>query len=262
MENQENIMKEMDKKDKETAAGTEADADKFLDGEMFANMVRGGAAQLRSNATVVNNLNVFPVPDGDTGDNMSMTIEGGVAALEGMHTDNLADVTQKLSQGMLLGARGNSGVILSQFFAGMTKGFARHKKADAEVVGTAMQEGVKQAYASVITPTEGTILTVAREAVEYAVSRITPNSTITTLFGDLIKEMYNSLQRTPDLLAALKEAGVIDSGGAGLFYIMQGFYKILIGEEIDDSAAPVKVQAPAVDYSAFGPDSVMTYGLN
>ena len=260
MENQEDIMKEMDNKDKENAAGTGGDTAKFLDGEMFANMVRGGAAQLRSNATVVNNLNVFPVPDGDTGDNMSMTIEGGVAALEGMHTDNLADVTQKLSQGMLLGARGNSGVILSQFFAGMTKGFARHKKADAEVVGTAMQEGVRQAYASVITPTEGTILTVAREAVEYAVSRITPNSTITSLFADLIKEMYNSLQRTPDLLAALKEAGVIDSGGAGLFYIMQGFYKILIGEEIDDSAARVKVQAPAVDYSVFGPDSVMTYG--
>lgn len=256
----EDIMNQMNTKDKEIAAETGTGTDKFLDGEMFANMVRGGAAQLRSNATVVNNLNVFPVPDGDTGDNMSMTIEGGVAALEGLHSDNLADVTQKLSQGMLLGARGNSGVILSQFFAGMTKGFAKHTKANAEVVGTAMQEGVKQAYASVITPTEGTILTVAREAVQYAVSRITESSTITSLFSDLIKEMYNSLQRTPDLLAALKEAGVIDSGGAGLFYIMQGFYKILIGEEVEEADAPIRVQAPAVDFSAFGPDSVMTYG--
>ncbi len=255
-------MDQMDMKDLENAAGIlgEAEIDKFLDGEMFANMVRGGAAQLRSNATEVNNLNVFPVPDGDTGDNMSMTIEGGVAALEGMHTDNLAEVTRQLSQGMLLGARGNSGVILSQFFAGMTNGFARHEKADAMVVGTALQEGVKQAYASVITPTEGTILTVAREAVEYAVLQLTEESTITSLFGDLIKEMYNSLQRTPDLLAALKEAGVIDSGGAGLFYIMQGFYKILIGEEIDEGAEPMKIQASAVDFSSFGPDSVMTYG--
>ena len=124
-------MKEMETKDKDFAEA----ADKLLDGELFASMVRGGAAQLRSNADVVNNLNVFPVPDGDTGDNMSMTIEGGVAALEGMHTDNLADVTQKLSQGMLLGARGNSGVILSQFFAGMTKGFAKHERANAQVVG-------------------------------------------------------------------------------------------------------------------------------
>ncbi len=249
-------MKQMDTKEKEIPENTE----KYLDGELFASMVRGGAAQLRSNADVVNNLNVFPVPDGDTGDNMSMTIEGGVAALEGMHTDNLADVTQKLSQGMLLGARGNSGVILSQFFAGLTKGFAKHEKANAQVVGTALQEGVKQAYASVITPTEGTILTVAREAVEYAVNNLTETSTITSLFSDLIKEMYNSLQRTPDLLAALKEAGVIDSGGAGLFYIMQGFYKILIGEEIDAIDAPVPVKAPSVDFSSFGPDSVMTYG--
>jgi len=237
-----------------------SEAEKFLDGEMFANMVRGGAAQLRSNAEEVNNLNVFPVPDGDTGDNMSMTIEGGVAALEGVHTTDLSAVTQKLSKGMLLGARGNSGVILSQFFAGMTKGLSAHEKADAYVLGHALEEGVKQAYASVITPTEGTILTVAREAVQYAVGRLSDKSTITSLFSDLIKEMYNSLQRTPELLATLKEAGVIDSGGAGLFYIMQGFYKILVGEEIDDNGIKKGISAPVTDFSGFGPDSEMTYG--
>ncbi len=238
-----------------------SEKDKFLDGEMFANMVRGGAAQLRSNAEEVNNLNVFPVPDGDTGDNMRMTMEGGVAALDRVQTNNLADAAQKLSQGMLLGARGNSGVILSQFFAGLTRGFAKHRRANAQAVGAALQEGVKQAYASVITPTEGTILTVAREAVQYAVSRINEASTITSLISDLIKEMYNSLQRTPDLLPALKEAGVVDSGGAGLLYIMQGFYKILIGEEIDGgNARIVQLQQPEVDFSAFGPDSEMTYG--
>ncbi len=252
-------MNHIDTKDDQNLTD-EVNAEKYLDGEMFANMVRGGAAQLRSNATVVNNLNVFPVPDGDTGDNMSMTIEGGVAAIEGLQTNNLADVTAKLSQGMLLGARGNSGVILSQFFAGMTKGFAKHKRADAQAVGVAMQSGVKQAYASVITPTEGTILTVAREAVEYAVSRLNKASTITSLFSDLIKEMYNSLQRTPDLLEALKEAGVIDSGGAGLFYIMQGFYKILVGEKIEESDDLPKIKTQTVDFSSFGPDSEMTYG--
>ncbi len=249
----------IDEKD-EQAGTVEAPENIYLDGKMFANMVRGGAAQLRSNATVVNNLNVFPVPDGDTGDNMSMTIEGGVAAIEGMQTDDLAEVTSKLSKGMLLGARGNSGVILSQFFAGMTKGFASQKRADAIAVGSAMQSGVKQAYASVITPTEGTILTVAREAVEYAVSRLSKKSTITSLFSDLIKEMYNSLQRTPDLLAALKEAGVIDSGGAGLFYIMQGFYKILVGEEIDKSDELPSIKAQSIDFSSFGPDSEITFG--
>jgi len=234
--------------------------DKFLDGEMFATMLRGGAAQLRANAKEVNDLNVFPVPDGDTGDNMSMTIDGGVAALEGFHSSDLAEVTRTLSRGMLLGARGNSGVILSQFFAGMTKGFSKFKKANAVVVAKAMEEGVKQAYASVITPTEGTILTVAREAVEYVVAKTDDSTTITELFTNLIKEMYASLQRTPDLLAALKEANVIDSGGAGLFYIMQGFLKILKGEEIKEST-PIQLSSNSgLDLSAFTANSEMTYG--
>ncbi len=237
--------------------------DDTLDGELLAKMVRGGAAQLRSNAREVNDLNVFPVPDGDTGDNMRLTIEGGVAALEGIETSNLADVMEKLSEGMLLGARGNSGVILSQFFAGMKNGFENCEKADAATVGRALSEGVKQAYASVITPTEGTVLTVAREAVEYANSRLGEGSSMRTLFADLIEEMYNSLQRTPEILTVLKEAGVVDSGGAGLFYIMQGCYKILVGEDIelieDESSAPASASA-TIDLSAFGANDEMTYG--
>lgn len=235
--------------------------ERYLDGEMMANMVRGGAANLRSNAREVNDLNVFPVPDGDTGDNMSMTMEGGVAALEGVDSNNLADVMEHISRGMLLGARGNSGVILSQFFAGMNKGFSACEKADAHVVGQALEEGVRQAYSSVITPTEGTILTVAREAVEYAVSRINDDTTISVLFSDLTTEMYASLQRTPEILEVLKEAGVIDSGGAGLFYIMLGFSKILQGEEI--TAEQSVLQKPgnaAIDLNAFGPDSEMVFG--
>ncbi len=247
-------------KDIKNINNSEEKADIFLDGEMFATMLRGGAAQLRANAKEVNDLNVFPVPDGDTGDNMSMTIDGGVAALEGLHSSDLALVTKTLSRGMLLGARGNSGVILSQFFAGMTKGFSAFKRANAVAVAKAMQEGVKQAYASVITPTEGTILTVAREAVEFAVSKTDENTTITTLFTNLINEMYASLQRTPDLLIALKEANVIDSGGAGLFYIMQGFLKILKGEEIKETA-PIQIGASSgIDLSGFDSDSKMVYG--
>ena len=237
----------------------QANGEIYLDGQLLARMAQGGAAQLRSNAEEVNRLNVFPVPDGDTGDNMSMTIESGIAAIENSTTTNLADVIRKLSHGMLLGARGNSGVILSQFFAGVAKGLENYSKADAYAIGNALVMGVKQAYTSVITPTEGTILTVAREAVEYSVAKITPETTIKMLFSDLVKEMYASLQRTPEILTVLKEAGVIDSGGAGLFYIMDGFYRVLNGEEIAVAdIAPQKTSS--VNISSFGPDSVMTYG--
>ena len=242
----------------------ETQQDQYLDGHLFAKMAQGGAAQLRSNAEEVNKLNVFPVPDGDTGDNMRMTIESGIAALETVESGNLAEVMQALSHGMLLGARGNSGVILSQLFAGLAKGLTDCEKADAAAIGAAMLIGVKQAYNSVMTPTEGTILTVAREATEYAVAQITPESTIRSLFGDLISEMYASLQRTPEILAVLKQAGVIDSGGAGLFYIMDGFNRVLNGEELHIGELPASTQTTAptdeIDLDAFGPDSEMTYG--
>ena len=239
---------------------------KVMGGNLLSKMAKGGALELRSNAEEVNKLNVFPVPDGDTGDNMRMTIESGVAAIENLETDNLADVMKAFSHGMLLGARGNSGVILSQFFAGTAKGIEGVDEADPAVFGRALQRGVQQAYTSVMTPTEGTILTVAREAVEYAVSRITPESTIQTLFADLVGEMHASLERTPEILSVLREAGVVDSGGAGLFYIMDGFNRVLNGEEFLDEegfaklSAKEKPAAPEENLDAFGPDSVMTYG--
>ncbi len=234
---------------------------KYLTGLLFAKMMRGGASELKANAEEVNKLNVFPVPDGDTGDNMSMTIESGIAALEDTETDDLAEVIQVLSRGMLLGARGNSGVILSQFFAGIAKGFAKSKKADASALGEALKRGVEQAYTSVMTPTEGTILTVMREAVDFAVSRITPRSTIRTLFSDLSKEMNASLERTPEILPVLKEAGVVDSGGAGLFYIIDGLNRVLNGEDVPEVNFPTEApKAPVAATTSFGPDSVMTFG--
>ncbi len=242
------------------AASSEEAVIKIIDGKLFASMARGGAAQLRANAEEVNNLNVFPVPDGDTGDNMSMTIEGGVSAIAGIDSDDLAFVSAKLSQGMLLGARGNSGVILSQFFDGIAKGFAGQTSADCKIFADALKNGVKQAYASVMKPTEGTILTVARESVEYAASRVNENSTVKSIFEDLTNEMYASLQRTPELLEQLAEAGVVDSGGAGLYYVMQGCYKILLGEEIDGAMEMPAPKTATIDFSAFGPDSEMTYG--
>ena len=233
---------------------------KYLGGLLLSRMAKNGAKELAQNADEINKLNVFPVPDGDTGDNMRMTIEGGIAALDGMETDNLSEAIRALSRGMLLGARGNSGVIVSQFFAGIAKDLENVKKADAAAFGHALEMGVQQAYSSVMTPTEGTILTVAREAVEYAVSRIDENSTIRSLFADLTREMHASVNRTPEILPVLKNAGVVDSGGAGLFYIIDGFNRVLNGEELpdDESAKKETRVAPPTDF-AFNEDSVMTY---
>jgi len=243
---------------------------RFLNGKLFAKMFKGGAAALRSKIDKVNELNVFPVPDGDTGDNMSMTMEGGVNAVdksEKSSDHSLGQVSEQVAHGMLLGARGNSGVILSQLFAGMAKVFDGCESADVNTVGDALKLGVKQAYSAVVTPTEGTILTVSREAVDYACSRITPDSTIESFFDDLSYEMHNSLERTPELLSVLREAGVVDSGSAGLVYIMDGFNKVLGGskpEELDESGkssarAAVAVNQ-AVNLSDFTEDSELKYG--
>ena len=238
---------------------------RFLDGKLFARMFKGGAALLRSKADKVNELNVFPVPDGDTGDNMSMTMEGGVAAVDTSNDASLGQVCELIAHGMLLGARGNSGVILSQLFAGMAKVFNGRDNADVNTVGEALKVGVKQAYSAVVTPTEGTILTVAREAVDYACSRIGEDSTVESFFDDLNSEMSNSLERTPELLDVLREAGVVDSGGAGLVYIMEGFNKVLGGlkpEEIGGlpEEGGAKAVASQIDFSAFTEDSELEYG--
>ncbi len=235
---------------------------RYLGGQLLVKMAQGGAAALRNNADEVNKLNVFPVPDGDTGDNMMMTIESGVETISSLDTDNLAEVMHVLSHGMLLGARGNSGVILSQFFAGIAKGFEGVEQASPKELGKALEQGVEQAYTSVMTPTEGTILTVARESVEYAVKNLHPQSTIKTFFQDLVNEMHASLDRTPEILSVLKEANVVDSGGAGLLYIFDGFNSVLNGKTIptaEDSASK-KTSAPIIPTGVFGPDSEMTYG--
>ena len=250
------------KKAEETKKTNEKWSIKQLGGYLFAKMLRGGASELHSKADEVNKLNVFPVPDGDTGDNMTMTIESGVASLENIDTDDLAEVLKVASRGMLLGARGNSGVILSQFFAGMAKGLENVETADAKKLARALELGVKQAYTSVMTPTEGTILTVAREAVEYAVQRLNSKSTVQTLFADLVNEMNASLQRTPEILPILGEAGVVDSGGAGLLYIIDGLNRVLNGEDVDNTeSSPLLAPAkPTAATGSFGPNSEMTFG--
>ncbi|MCQ2455787.1 MAG: DAK2 domain-containing protein [Clostridia bacterium] len=229
-----------------------------LDAALYAEMIRGGAACLRANAEEVNELNVFPVPDGDTGDNMSMTAEGGAAALANVDGMLLGEAAKTAARGMLLGARGNSGVILSQMFAGIAQVFEDCESADIPLICEALKAGVKKAYSAVMNPAEGTILTVMREGTEAACIAANADSTVGSLISDIVSEMKKSLERTPELLPVLKEAGVVDSGGAGVYYVFEGFLRVLRGEEIARTSTAKAMSAP--DLSAFGPDSEMTYG--
>lgn len=233
---------------------------KTIDGQTFIKMVSGGAANLRANASIVNDLNVFPIPDGDTGENMSRTINGGLSRLDIHDGLTLDKASRMLADGMLMSARGNSGVILSQFFAGIAKGFEGKENADLEDLANALKSGVESAYAAVNKPTEGTILTVAREAAEYAASRITADSTFTSFANDYINEMNASLRRTPELLDVLKEAGVIDSGGAGLYYIADGAIKAANGENFITSVSPEENAPKTIDTNGFDENSVMKFG--
>ena len=229
-----------------------------LDGILFARLLRGGAANLKANITTVNDLNVFPIPDGDTGDNMFLTINSGAAAA-GEGSESLSQTAGKAASGMLLGARGNSGVILSRIFAGLSKGFEGIARADVRAVARAFESGVSEAYGAVSVPVEGTILTVLKDSVAAANGNITDDSSLESYFADFSSELKQSLERTPDLLDVLKEAGVVDSGGAGLGYIIEGMIKALGGAEValETEAA---AQAKSVDLDAFGADSVLEFG--
>ncbi len=202
-----------------------------LDGKTFKQMLVYGAASLRKNIEIVNNLNVFPVPDGDTGTNMKMTFDSGLSTLTWDKDEGIGSVSEKFAQGMLLGARGNSGVILSQIFKGISNGLIGKETVNAMELGQAFSEGVKQSYMAVRKPVEGTILTVFREATEKANDNTNIKTSIEDYFNNFLNEGEKVLKKTPELLPILKEAGVIDSGGAGLIYIIKG----MIGDSTDEN---------------------------
>ena len=232
-----------------------------LDSAQFANMLRGGYENLKQNAARINDLNVFPIPDGDTGSNMQMTFEGGIKALDGNSFDSLGGVSRSVAKGMLLSARGNSGVILSQLFEGIAKGFKDLETANINEIGSAFKCGVRQAYDAVLTPTEGTILTVSREAADYACSRINDGCTLESFMNDYAAEMKRSLERTPELLNVLKEAGVVDSGGAGLVAITEGMISSLSGDNISETQiSDTHSATSAPDLDLFTEDSVTEFG--
>ena len=231
-----------------------------MNGTLFARMVRNGAANLHKNRMVVNDLNVFPIPDGDTGDNMYMTMDAGAVAVTGTGELSLEEISSKVSGGMLLGARGNSGVILSRIFAGIAKGFLGNGVADVRAVAKAFECGVEESYGAVAVPVEGTILTVYRDAVQYANSRICEDSTLEEYFDDFMAELRRSLDRTPELLEVLKEAGVVDSGGAGFVYIAEGMKLALDGTDLESDEDREAPSAVAVDISSFTKDSILEFG--
>lgn len=230
-----------------------------LNGTIFVKLLKDGAANLRANRSLVNELNVFPIPDGDTGDNMCMTLEAGASSVSYEDGEDLENVASKAAKGMLLGARGNSGVILSRIFAGISKGLQGHMTAGLSDVADALSVGVSEAYAAVSNPVEGTMLTVYRDAVEYAKSRITETTTWREFASNMISELKNSLDRTPSLLEELRNAGVVDSGGAGLVYIAEGAYDGYY-DRIAESMTAEQPSSKMPDLSKFTEDSVLEFG--
>ena len=227
-----------------------------IDGVQYLNMLRGGAQNLNRFRTEVNDLNVFPIPDGDTGDNMFMTVNAG--AVKAQENVSVAVTADSAAQEMLMGARGNSGVILSRIFAGIAKGMNNADHLNTDGFTEAMRMGVTESYGAVSTPVEGTILTVYREGVEK-VEEKHPRS-FEELFELLLAELKESLEHTPELLDVLKEAGVVDSGGAGLLYIVQGMKEALSGKRIDTLAADGAAQQTQIDLNAFTEDSELEFG--
>ena len=233
--------------------------ERVIDGNDFEKLITSGVYNLKKHIDIVNDLNVFPVPDGDTGDNMYLTINGGLNSLKNINDNAIGVKAEALANGMLLNARGNSGVILSQFFNGIALSLKDKINADTKVIAKALKEGVNKAYASVVNPVEGTMLTVIREATENAINNLEKNESIGDFFDYYLNEMQSSLDRTPDLLFSLKEADVVDSGGKGLVYIVEGMKSAIDGKEIENNEEQ-NVNISSVDFSKFNEDSIMEYG--
>lgn len=210
-----------------------------LDVEAFISMLEVGGNRLSENAEYVNSLNVFPVPDGDTGTNMNLTYTSGIERVIKQNSDTVGEVGEDLAKGLLMGARGNSGVILSQLFRGFAKAIEGKTTIEAQDLANAFQRGIDTAVKAVMKPVEGTILTVARDSAAAGMQKAEQTDDIIEVMTAVLEEAQTSLENTPNLLPVLKEVGVVDSGGQGLVYIYHGFLESLTGESI-----PVKSADP------------------
>ena len=204
-----------------------------INGLVLAEMIDLGSKNLAKNAEKINALNVFPVPDGDTGTNMNLSMSSGAKETAANVVENIGELGKSFSKGLLMGARGNSGVILSQLFRGMSQHIVDKKEVNAKEFAEAIQNGVSIAYKAIIKPVEGTILTVAREAAEAGLKAAENTTSVVEVMEAIYAEAQASLKRTPELLPILKEVGVVDSGGQGLVCVYQGFVAALKGEKIE-----------------------------
>lgn len=216
----------------------------YIDGSLLKKMIISGAQSLEKNKDIVNSLNVFPVPDGDTGTNMSLTMQSAVREIKAVKTNTLEDVASAAANGSLMGARGNSGVILSQLFRGFAKGIKGRNKINTKNLAEALMTASDVAYKAVMKPVEGTILTVARESAEAALIISNTEKDIVTFIEKVIIEAEKSLSRTPGMLKVLEDAGVVDSGGKGLVYIYSG----ILASITKDAHVPEEDSAIEGDY--------------
>ncbi|GAA3634597.1 DAK2 domain-containing protein [Lactobacillus hamsteri] len=211
---------------------------KEVDSKQFRDMVRVATHRMGKNAEFVNSLNVFPVPDGDTGTNMNLTIESGAKAVSENPSTSVGDLTESLAKGMLMGARGNSGVITSQLFRGFYKATQGMKTLNAQELANAFTNGVATAYKAVMKPVEGTILTVARVAAQEGADKANDTDDVEEVMKAVVEGAKKALKTTPDLLPVLKQVGVVDSGGQGLLFIYEGFLEGILGENFADQYQP------------------------
>lgn len=225
---------------------------KKVDGKLFADMIIQGSDSLSNNADFVDSLNVFPVPDGDTGTNMNLSMSSGATEVKSQNSDHIGEVGKVFSKGLLMGARGNSGVILSQLFRGFSKSIENESSIDAKQFAKAIQAGVNTAYKAVMKPVEGTILTVAKASGEAAVKSAETTDDIITVMEAIIEKGQAALENTPNQLPVLKEVGVVDSGGQGLMFVYEGFYAALKGEKIEPNKEKVDTDEFINDDHDFG----------
>ncbi|WP_427338563.1 DAK2 domain-containing protein [Caloranaerobacter sp. DY30410] len=205
----------------------------YIDGALLKNIFIGAANTLEKNKQVVDSLNVFPVPDGDTGTNMSLTMQSAIKQVKSLNSEKIEDIAKAASNGSLMGARGNSGVILSQLFRGFAKGLKGVERIDVEILAKAFKLASDTAYKAVMKPIEGTILTIARECAEKALEMAKKEKDIIKFLEEVIRHGEITLQKTPEMLPVLKQAGVVDAGGKGLLYILLGALDVIT---IGDSA--------------------------
>ncbi|PZI98238.1 DAK2 domain-containing protein [Staphylococcus aureus] len=210
-----------------------------INGKLFADMIIQGAQNLSNNADLVDSLNVYPVPDGDTGTNMNLTMTSGREEVENNLSKNIGELGKTFSKGLLMGARGNSGVILSQLFRGFCKNIESESEINSKLLAESFQAGVETAYKAVMKPVEGTILTVAKDAAQAAIEKANNTVDCIELMEYIIVKANESLENTPNLLAVLKEVGVVDSGGKGLLCVYEGFLKALKGEKVEAKVAKI-----------------------